>query len=424
MRTSLTFSVLFWIYAKRARNNRTNIYARITVNGKKVNISLKQKVDVDAWDAKRQKMMGNCAAAREMNLYLDEVKSDIIQCYRDLKSENRIITAELIKARYLGEDKINYSLRDIFDYHNKTMGHKLKSDTLGHYKTTQKYVLTYLTKKYKTSDIHLQNLDYEFVIGFESFLRSYQSRPSQGKIGNNAAMKHIQRLRRMITLAYNMEWIRRDPFVKFKPKFVKKEREFLTRAELQRIEDLSSSIERLTTVEDLFVFSCYTGMSYVDIMKLTEDNIISGIDENRWIMTERIKTKPPVKIPLLPIAESLIKKYRDHPRTKFTNGLMPYMSNQKLNSYLKEIADMCSITKNLTFYMARHTFATTVTLSNGVPIETVSKILGHTKIVTTQIYARVVERKVSDDMQKLKTQFLNKNTTHNLNQSSSFKAVN
>ena len=304
------------------------------------------------------------------------------------------------------------------------MGHKLKADTMGHYKTTQKYVLTYLTKKHKSSDIYLQDLDYEFIIDFESFLRSYQSRPSQGKIGNNAAMKHIQRLRRMITLAYNMEWIGRDPFVKFKPKFVKKEREFLTRRELQRIEDLSSSIERLTTVKDLFVFSCYTGMSYVDIMKLTEDNIMSGIDGNRWIITERIKTKTPVKIPLLPIVESLIKKYKDHPRTKYTDGLMPYMSNQKLNSYLKEIADMCSIAKNLTFHMARHTFATTVTLSNGVPIETVSKILGHTKIVTTQIYARVVERKVGEDMQKLKRQFLNKNTTNNLNQSSSFKTVN
>ncbi len=402
MRTSLTFSVLFWIYAKRARNNQTDIYVRITLNGKKVNISLKQKVDVDAWDAKSQKMKGNTAQAKEINLYLNEVKSDIMQCFRDLKSEKRILTAELIKARYLGEDKINYSLKNIFDYHNEVMTHKLKPDTMGHYRTTQKYVLAYLSNKYKVSDIFLQNLDYEFVIGFESFLRSYQSRPSQGKIGNNATMKHIQRLRRMATLAYNMEWIDRDPFIKFKPKLEKKEREFLTKTELQRIEDLSSPIERLTTVKDLFIFSCYTGMSYVDIMRLNEDNIIPGIDGNRWIMTERIKTKTPVKIPLLPIAESIIKKYGDHPRTKHTDGLMPYMSNQKLNSYLKEIADTCRITKNLTFHMARHTFATTVTLSNGVPIETVSKILGHTKIVTTQIYARVVERKVGDDMNTLR----------------------
>ncbi len=405
MRTSLTFSVLFWIYAKRTRNNQTNIYARITVNGKKVNISLKHKVDVDTWDPKGQKMRGNSAIAREMNLYLDEVKSGIVQCYRDLKMEKRILTAELIKARYLGEDKTHYSLRDIFDYHNDTMVHKLKANTMGHYKTTQKHILTYLNKKYKTSDIHLENLDYEFVIGFESFLRSYQSRSSQGKIGNNAAMKHIQRLRKMITLAYNMEWIDRDPFVQFKPKLEKKEREFLTETELQRIEELSCPLERLSVVKDLFIFSCYTGMSYVDIVKLKRDNILFGIDGNPWIMTERIKTKVPVKIPLLPKVEALINKYTDHPRTKFTNGLMPYISNQKLNSYLKEVADLCGITKNLTFHMARHTFATTVTLSNGVPIETVSKMLGHTKIVTTQIYARVIERKISEDMQRLKDCF-------------------
>ncbi|WP_066223690.1 site-specific integrase [Formosa haliotis] len=405
MRTSLTFSVLFWIYSKRAKNNQTNIYARITMNGEKVNISLRQKVDVDAWNAKSQKVIGNSPAAKQMNLYLDEVKSDIIQCYRDLKSENKVLSAGLIKSRYLGEDKINYSLRDIFNFHNDTMISKLKADTMGHYKTTQKYILVFLSNKYKVSDIYLQNLDYEFVIGFEAFLRSYQSRPSQGSIGNNAAMKHIQRLRKMVTLAYNLEWINRDPFVKFKPKLEKKEREFLTKIELQRIEEFSSSIERLIVVKDLFLFSCYTGMSYVDIMKLQKDNIIPGVDDSGWIITERMKTKTPVKIPILPTVELLIRKYENHPRTKLLNGLMPYMSNQKLNSYLKEIADICGITKNLTFHMARHTFATTVTLSNGVPIETVSKILGHTKIVSTQIYARVVEQKIWEDMQKLKDRF-------------------
>lgn len=401
MRTSSTFSILFWIYSQRAINNQTNIYARITVNGKRVNISLKQKVDVDAWNTKSQKMKGNGSTAREINLYLNEVKSGIFESYRDLKSESRILTPQLIKERFLGEDIKTYSLQDIIDYHNETMTHKLRANTIGHYKTTQKYIKAYVTKKYKVSYMPLQNLDYSFVLGFESFLRSYQSRVSQGAIGNNAAMKHIQRLRKMVTLAYNMEWIPRDPFVKFKPTLEKREREFLTQEELQKIEEMSSSIERLITVKDLFIFSCYTGMSYVDIMKLTRENILIGVDENHWIMTKRKKTGVPVKIPLLPVAEFLINKYEEHPRTQITGGLMPYMSNQKLNSYLKEIADICSITKNLTFHMARHTFATTVTLSNGVPIETVSKLLGHTKIVTTQIYARVIEQKIGDDMQIL-----------------------
>ncbi|MEM1002510.1 MAG: site-specific integrase, partial [Bacteroidota bacterium] len=403
-RTTQTFSILFWVYAKRAQNNQSNIYVRITVNGKKVNISLKQKVNLDSWNAKAQKARGNGKKARELNLYLDEIKAEIIQSFRDLKSEDKVITAELIKARYLGEDKKHFFLSDIFDYHNQNMAHKLAKCTIGHYKTTQKYVSAYLEEKYKVPNIQLQRLDYAFVLGFESFLRSYRSRASQGTIGNNATMKHIQRLRKMITLAYNMEWIPRDPFVKFKPKLEKKEREFLTKSELLDIENFQPSLERLMMVKDLFIFSCYTGMSYIDIMKLTPDNITCGVDGNHWIMTERKKTGIPVKIPILPVVASLISKYKDHPRTEFRNGLMPHISNQKLNSYLKEVADKCNISKNLTFHMARHTFATTITLSNGVPIETVSKLLGHTKIVTTQIYSRVIEQKISEDMQMLRKQ--------------------
>ncbi|MCK0160412.1 site-specific integrase [Allomuricauda sp. F6463D] len=404
MRTTQTFSILFWVYAKRAQNNQSNIYVRITVNGKKVNISLKRKVNLNSWDAKSQKVRGNGKEARELNLHLDEIKAEIIQSYRDLKSEGKMLTAELIKARYLGEDKKHFYISDIFDYHNQNMAYKLAKCTIGHYKTTQKYVFTYLEAKYKASNIQLQNLDYAFILGFESFLRSYRSRASQGTIGNNAAMKHIQRLRKMITLAYNMEWIGRDPFVKFKPKLEKKEREFLTKSELLEIESFQSSIERLMMVKDLFVFSCYTGMSYIDIMKLTPDNISCGVDGNHWIMTERKKTGIPIKIPILPVVETLINKYKNHPRTEFRNGLMPHISNQKLNSYLKEVADKCKISKNLTFHMARHTFATTITLSNGVPIETVSKLLGHTKIVTTLIYSRVIEQKISEDMNVLRKQ--------------------
>ncbi|MCG2459451.1 site-specific integrase [Flavobacteriaceae bacterium F89] len=404
MRTSSTFSILFWIYTQRAdKNNRSNIYARITVNGKKVNISLKQKVDIDSWDSKRQKARGNGKTSRIVNLYLDEVKSELVQSYRDLKGESRVVTSQLIKARYLGEDIKIHSLKDVFKYHNDKMGNKLCAKTLCHYRTSQKYVLAFIENEYKVSDKYLRDLDYAFVLGFESFLRSYRPNHYQGKIGNNAVMKHIQRLRKMVTLAYHIEWIERDPFVKFKPKLEKTEREFLTDIELEAIENLQPTIERLAVVKDLFVFSCYTGISYADIMKLTLDNIQMGIDGNRWLMANRNKTGTPFKIPLLSKADKLILKYQNHPRTNHSERLMPNLSNQRLNSYLKEIADVCGIKKNLTFHMARHTFATTVTLSNGVPIETVSKLLGHTKLATTQIYARVVEKKVSEDMKKLKS---------------------
>jgi len=199
-----------------------------------------------------------------------------------------------------------------------------------------------------------------------------------------------------------MEWIERDPFVKFKPKLEKREREFLSKSELQRIDELIISIERLSIVRDLFIFSCYTGISYGDIMTLNRNNVIRGEDGDLWLMANRNKTGTPFKVPILPKTKELILKYENHQRTKFTNKLLPCISNQKLNSYLKEIADLCKIKKNLTFHMARHTFATTVTLTNGVPIETVSKLLGHTKLATTQIYAKVVEKKVSEDMAQLR----------------------
>lgn len=402
MRTSTTFSILFWIYGKRAVNNKANIYIRVTLNGQRVNISLKKKINIDTWDEKLQRAKGTVKDSRILNLYLNDVQSKVYRIYQDFKKEEKPFTSQMVKARFLGEDRRRFSFQNLIDYHNEKMQHKLHKNTMGQYKTSQRYMVEYILKEYKVIDILLSELDYSFVIGFEDFLRSYIPKSGQSKIGNNTAMKHIKRLRRMVTLAYQMEWIDRDPFVNFKIKIEKKEREFLIGEELKNIENLSSKIERLVVVKDLFVFSCYTGISYSDIVRLTAVNIVKGIDGHSWISAKRIKTGTPFKIPLLPKASILIDKYKNDFRTSNNDNLLPKLSNQKLNSYLKEIADLCGIKKNLTFHMARHTFATTVTLSNGVPIETVSKLLGHTKLVTTQIYARVVEKKVSQDMEKLK----------------------
>ncbi|WP_323027860.1 site-specific integrase [Gelidibacter japonicus] len=403
MRASSTFSILFWVYAKRAINNKANIYVRITLDGQRVNISLKRKVDITSWDEKLQRATGRGKDARILNQYLNEVQTKIQRIYEQFKSEDRGLNPQMIKARFLGEDKNNLSFQGLIIYYNEKMQHKLHRNTMAQYKTSQRYMSEFISMEFNMNDIPLAKLKYSFIVGFESFLRSYIPRSGQAKMGNNTAMKHIKRLRRMVTLAYRMEWIDRDPFVNFKMKIEKKERGFLTMTELQAVEDLTSAIERLVVVRDLFVFSCYTGISYSDIIELTNKNIVSGIDGNPWIMATRTKTGTPFKIPLLPKAGHLIGKYSEHVRTCDTDHLLPKLSNQKLNSYLKEIADLCGIKKNLTFHMARHTFATTVTLSNGVPIETVSKLLGHTKLSTTQIYARVVERKVSDDMTLLKS---------------------
>jgi site-specific recombinase XerD len=221
-------------------------------------------------------------------------------------------------------------------------------------------------------------------------------------MGNNTVMKHIERFRKMINVAIRMEWLERDPFAAYQQKFERVEREYLSKEELAKIEFRDLKIVRLQWVRDLFVFSCYTGLAYIDVMRLTPGNITKGMDGELWLITNRQKTSNPVRVPLLPKALEIIDQYKGHPRALAEGTLFPNISNQKLNSYLKEIADLCDINKNLTFHLARHTFATTVTLTNGVPIESVSKMLGHSTITTTQIYAKVIEKKLSDDMKDLK----------------------
>lgn len=402
MRTTSTFSILFWAYTSRAKNNQANLYVRITVNGKKVNISLKQKVDISLWDPSKQRMKGKSEIHRNLNYYLDRVHSQLIQIYQDLKFKGQLITCEIMKSQYLGEDNTSKTLNELLEYHTQKTSKALSKGTLRNFKVTEGYIKKYLTSVLKTSDIYLKELDYKFIYDFSNYLHSFWPKNHPKSMGNNTIMKHIQRFRKIITLGYHIEWIDKDPFVRWKPTYEKRERPFLTQTELSNIENHNFLIARLERVRDLFIFSCYTGIAYIDIMSLSQENIIKGIDGNDWIFTSRQKTKEPVKVPLLSKSCSLIEKYKNHPLTQETNTLFPKITNEKVNFYLKEIALATGLKKNLTFHMARHTFATTVTLSNGVPIETVSKLLGHSKIASTQIYARVIDKKVSDDMRNLR----------------------
>lgn len=408
MKTTSTFSILFWADFSRVKNDQVSIYARITVNGKRATISLKRKVLVTDWDAHKNRARGTSQKSRILNSYLDETYNHFFKCYRDLMAEHKMVTSQAIKARYFGQDENNHSITDIIAYHNEDMVSKLKWGTQKNYFTTQGYISKFLLKSYKTSDLYLRELDYHFIIKFEKYLRAYIPEDHQKPMGNNTVMKHIERFRKLINLSFKLGWIERDPFINFKSKFIKNERGFLSLEELQEIENKHFTVPRLELVKDLFVFSCYTSLSYIDVIHLTTDNICIGIDGELWIYYRREKTTKPIRIPLLPMALQIIEKYKSNHKSISQGSIFPKISNQKLNSYLKEIADVCGIRKNLTFHIARHTFATTITLSNGMPIETVSKLLGHSRISTTQIYAKVIERKVSDDMQKLRTQFKEK----------------
>jgi len=408
MKSKHTFTVIFFTRKSRSVPNQLSIYVRITVDGKRSEISLKRNIPSKEWDSSRNRGRGGSQRIRALNAYLDSVYSNLLDCHKELLEENRVVSSDAIKSRYLGEDDNSKTLRELIKYHNENMSVVLKEGTMKNYYTTEKYLYRFLAKKRKVNDVRLKQLNYAFVTDFEHFLRNYRDSKKRLLLGNNGVMKHLERFKKMLNLAVKLEWMDKNPFNQFQLKYYKYDRQFLDEDELEQLETTEMGNERLERIRDCFVFSCYTGLSYVDVKELDSDNIVKGIDGNHWISTKREKTDKPVKVPLLPKAREILEKYMQCPEMENKESLLPISSNQKTNAYLKEIADSCDIDKNLTFHVARHTFATTVMLSNGVPIETVSKLLGHTKLSTTQIYARVVESKISEDIGNLLLRFKEK----------------
>ena len=401
MKTTQTFSILIWANKSKAIDNEAPLFVRITVDAKRAEVSLKKRIELSKWDASKGCMKGTSEDVRTINNYINQVKSEIFKLYTHMQMLDEFITADAIKNWFLGQKEEKKTILIVFDYHNEQMEKMVGIDvvraTLVKFRTIRTKLASYIKYQYKRSDIYLEQLNHQFITNFEYYLKTEEH------IQHNTTMKYIQNLKKIINLAVRNGWLLHSPFKEFHCSFKKVERNVLTMDEIQILENRTFKFERLQQVCDLFIFSCYTGLAYIDVMRLTHDNMSIGIDGSYWLFTERKKTGEKVRIPLLSQALIIIEKYKNHPAVISKDGLLPHLSNQKLNSYLKEIADLCSIEKNLTFHLARHTFATTITLSNGVPIETVSKLLGHSSIKTTQIYAKVIERKVCEDMQLLRT---------------------
>lgn len=397
-----TFGVLFYLKTqKTSMQGKAPICARVTVNGKRTEISVKRSVNANEWDDRKGMAKGNRKETVELNMFLNQFKAKIINTYQQMILSDAMIDGPAIRDRVLGKDHLAPTLVSLVEYHNEQQLHKLAPGTMKNYYTTQRYIEKFLREKYYRNDIVLSQLTYKFILDFERYLFNYVPKDHQKPLNNNGIMKHIERLRKMINMAVKLDWLSKDPFASFKKHFDKVERECLNDKELTALANKHFAIERLRHVRDMFLYSCYTGLSYIELAELTPSKIITGIDGGLWISTSRAKTDTGVRVPLLPQAIELMKKYIDDPRALNNGTVFPVISNQRMNGYLKEIADLCGITKTLTFHIARHTFATTVTLSNGVPIESVSKMLGHTSIRTTQIYAKVVEHKLSEDMRNL-----------------------
>jgi site-specific recombinase XerD len=385
------------------RNSLAPIYCRITVNGRRAEISMKRFIEPSKWITAAGAAKGNSEEARTINTYLDLVKGDIYRHYVQLASLGKFITADLIKNTFLGIAENEKTLIEVFKYHNSQMKERIGTDvvkaTHTKFETVLSKLQTFLKKNYKRSDLFLRELNHKFITDFEHFLKTDE------KIGHNTTMKYIRNLKKVMNMAVSNDWIHKNPFDQFKCTSHKVNREILTIEELAILTDKEFNISRLNEIRDIFLFCCFTGYAFVDVEKLTKADVSTGIDGEKWIFTKRHKTGTVSNVPLLPQAQIILEKYASNEYCQYSGKLLPVKSNQKMNAYLKEVADLCDIRKNLTMHIARHTFATTVTLSNGVPIETVSKMLGHTKLATTQIYAQVLENKVSDDMKKLRSVF-------------------
>jgi site-specific recombinase XerD len=400
---SKTFSLLFYIkQSKMGSDSRVPIYLRITVDGKRSELSTKRSVFPDKWNSSKGCVKGTNEEVKTINAYIDTVRSKVYKHHQQLLIRDKTITARALKNAYLGITSRQHTLLEVFRHHNsrmeKLIGKQYAKSTYTKYKTSLMHTENFIQWKYKVSDVALADVSYRFITEMDYYLRSEKN------IENNTVVKYLTHLRRVVRVAVSSEWMDRDPFLNFKMTTKEVDREFLSEEEIELLMSNEFSNQRLEQVRDVFAFCCFTGLAFIDVKKLTSTNVAKGIDGESWIYTKRHKTETRSNIPLLAPALAIVEKYQDHPECEVNGKLLPVLSNQKMNSYLKQIADFCGIKKNLTMHVARHTFAT-FALTNGVPLETVGKMLGHRSLKTTQHYAKIIDKKVAEDMAVLRERF-------------------
>ena len=398
------FHLLFYIRKqKNYKGGAMPIYMRITVNGKRADMSAGRECEPVKWNSHAGRAIGTKEEIKSLNNYLDSLQSKVRDAHQALIDANQTITTESLLNQFTGKTQKSRYLMQLFTEHNAKVkaliGNGFEANTLKGYNTSEKHLTGYLQNEYGKTDIEISQLNHAFITGFEFYLKA------ECKISGVSAAKYIKHLKKIVNHCIANNWLKQNPFINFKSSAKAKERTYLTQQELDAITNKKFVVERLVQVRDVFVFCCYTGLSYADVKKLRRNEIGIGMDGDKWIFTSRQKTDTSSRIPLLPVALTILNRYQDHPQCENKGLLLPVLSNQKMNAYLKEIADLSDVVKHLTFHLARHTFATTVTLSNNVPIETVSKMLGHTNIKTTQHYAKILDLKVSHDMAALKQKY-------------------
>ena len=379
------FSILFFIKrTKMLKNGEAPICLRITVNGKRAEVQIKRSVEVNKWNNQKECAIGRDNKTLELNHYLETVRTKILRIHRQLEQDNKPITAEILKCHYYGESETPKMLLEVFKEHNQKCSELIGKDyvraTVMYYERTARYLSEFIKQNHRLSDIPLKDIDYNFIQAFEHFVKTVKN------CQQNATVKHLKNFKRIIRIALLNHWIISDPFAEIHFKQTPTNRDFLLEEELQLILRKQFNIPRLETVKDIFIFCCFTGLAFTDVQHLTPEHILCDNKGEYWIRKPREKTTNMCNIPLLEIPLKLIDKYKHHPECERKNIVFPVPSNQRMNSYLKEIADLCGIKKNLSTHVARHSF-TCIALANKVSMESIAKMLGHSNIKTTKIYA-------------------------------------
>lgn len=399
-----SFNVLFFIKkTKLLKNGEASVCMRITVNGARVETNIRKSIEPVSWNQAKECARGKSRKSTELNNYIEESRIKLHRIYTQLEENGELITARILQEKFFGVDKKVEQVRTIIGTmheHNEQcralVGKDFALITVRRYECCTRYLAELIKLKYDKEDLPITEVSGELVRAFEFYLKTEKN------CQQNTVIRYMKCLKKITNLALANEWITKDPFIGIK--FHEKEviREFLTMDELLTIYHKEFPLERITIVRDVFIFAAFTGLAFIDVQQLAPEHIVEDSNGNLWIRKPRQKTKNMCNIPLLDIPLEILRKYAKHPACQKKNRLLPVPCNQKMNSYLKEIADLCLINKTLTTHVARHSYATSVCLANGVSIENVAKMLGHTNIKMTQHYARVLDSSILRDMNNVK----------------------
>lgn len=397
-----SFRVLFFLKkTKLLKNGEASVCMRITVNGTRVENNIRKSIDPALWSQAKETARGKSRRACDLNTYIEEARIKLYQIFCELEQQNRPVTAHLLQELFFGPEKPEEvrTLLGTMQEHNDQCRALVGTDyaliTVRRYESCRRYLTELIRQRYGKEDLPLTEVNGELVRAFAFYLKTEKG------CQQNTVVRYIKCLKKITNLARANDWMAKDPFLGIR--FHEKEvvREFLTMDELQTIYRKEFPLERLTLVRDVFIFAAVTGLAFIDVQQLAPEHIVRDNNGNLWIRKPRQKTKNMCNIPLLDIPQEILRKYADHPTCKKKGVLLPVPCNQKMNSYLKEIADICMIRKNLTTHCARHSYATSVCLANGVSLENVAKMLGHSNIKMTQHYARVFDSSILRDMMQV-----------------------